>query len=52
MGDSKTAVPATPRFAIGNRGSFFKRPGLDQGFTFILAYILNINILNPKFVSD
>lgn len=30
MSDDKTAVPPVPRYAIGNRGSFFKRPTLDQ----------------------
>ena len=30
MSQEKSVVPPTPRYAIGNRGSFFKRPALEN----------------------
>jgi len=30
MSEKKTVVPPTPRYAIGNRGAFFKRPPLES----------------------
>ena len=33
MNKEKSVVPPTPRYAIGNRGSFFKRPPLENDCT-------------------
>ena len=44
MSEKKTVVPPTPRYAIGNRGAFFKRPPLEsvQGWIWDLIIIQNV----------